>query len=421
MSFKEKHLELKENGYTVIDVKWLNAAATRSEFRSTLKTFPEFKSNPDSYILGGFSALCNPASFHNPFVRKMRQYAMYELMPVFQEVTSALPGNKWKLEQVVDRMLFRPSGTSATAESWHRDEAVLANQGDKVFGGWWNFDDENQYFSCIPGSHKDVQGNSGFNTIKNKKTIAHLKTIKKRVAIPSGSILLFQENILHEVLAKKVKHDMYRLFLGWRITKTNKPLYIVDEYLKTNAVMPLKSNQIPSMYALLHWTNWRKKITDFTDKNIKDVCTENRRVISKTSKSYGEVYRVVHRYMRSLDEYGFKKYRKYSKHEIRMHKPHTSWYLKNGKSDRYVKVRLIKKSNKAKKKKINVNVGRDLFRKQHLNEQHLRFIKEQKAKKKKIDMNAGRDLFRKQHLKEQHLRFVNEQKAKKTKNQKLLK
>ena len=53
------------------------------DFDKTLLTFPEYKRHPSNpaknienedllYVLGGFAALGNPASFHNPFVRKLR-------------------------------------------------------------------------------------------------------------------------------------------------------------------------------------------------------------------------------------------------------------------------------------------------------------------------------------------------------------
>ena len=61
-----------------------------------------------------------------------------------------------KFEQVIDRMMFRRAGQSASAKSWHRDESLHAKEGDHIFGGWINLDDFNQTFSGIPESHSEV-------------------------------------------------------------------------------------------------------------------------------------------------------------------------------------------------------------------------------------------------------------------------
>ena len=60
--------------------------------------------------------------------------------------------------------------------------------------------------------------------------------------------------------------------------------------------MPLKSNQTPPMFAKLHWTNWRDKIEDFTQKYIVDECQETRRVESGLRK--GELGKVEARDVR---------------------------------------------------------------------------------------------------------------------------
>ena len=57
----------------------------RLVLKNTLRQMPEFKPRTTQQMrepwgMGGFSALGNPSSFHNPFVRKMRAYAMYEVI-----------------------------------------------------------------------------------------------------------------------------------------------------------------------------------------------------------------------------------------------------------------------------------------------------------------------------------------------------
>lgn len=320
---------MEEYGYTVIPISWMTPNILKNiriDMMNTIKKFPEYKPDTKMWVMGGFSAFCNPASFHNPFVRVMRMCAMKEMIPFFKEYINILPNPKqWKLEQIIDRLLYRPAGISATAESWHRDEASLAHDTDKILGGWWNFDDTSQYFSCVPGTHKGIRGHAGFAPIKDKKEKELYNKNKVKVEIPPGHIMIFYEHLVHEVLAKKVKHDMYRLFLGWRITKSIDSLYPLDTRFKDQSVMPLKSNQIPPMYAVLHWTNWRNKITKFSE-NFKDICIEAKRV--KNGKDKGKTYDVVHRNMWSLKEYGFPLYPDYSKEEIAIYKPNRSWKLK---------------------------------------------------------------------------------------------
>lgn len=331
--------QLEELGFTVLPLEWTTKTVLkniRSDMLKTMNNFPEYNQNPEMFVLGGFSALCNPSSFHNPFVRSLRMCAMKELIPLFSEFINMLPNpSQWKLEQIIDRMLFRPAGISATAESWHRDEASLALDDDKIFGGWWNFDDYSQFFSCVPSTHTDVNGHSGFAPIKNKKDVEFYNKNKIKVEIPPGHIIIFYENIVHEVLSKKYKHDMYRLFLGWRLTKSKDPLYPVESRLENQDVMPLKSNQIPPMYATLHWTNWRNKIVSFTD-NFKPICTESKKVSSGKDKD--KTYIVVHKHMWSLKDYGFKLYPIYSIHEKNMHIPNTEWKLKCSKGYKIFKL-----------------------------------------------------------------------------------
>ena len=82
-------------------------------------------------------------------------------------------------------------GLAPSAESWHCDEAELALPDDLLFGGWWNFDDEDQFFSCVPGSHVAVSGNKGFALVKDKEQIKAYKQASAKVRIPPGSIIVF--------------------------------------------------------------------------------------------------------------------------------------------------------------------------------------------------------------------------------------
>lgn len=329
---------LNERGYIVIDFPWMTPSKLiqiKREFDTTLRQFREYKEGANEYVMGGFSALGNPSSFHNTLVRTLRMNAMAELIPLFKEYISELEGDDWKLEQDIDRMLFRKQGKSPSRETFHRDEAINAEDSDKIFGGWINLDTHDQFFSCVPGTHTEVQGHSGFSLIKDKYQIEKYKKDKQKIKIPPGSIMIFYENLVHEVLSSKAKRDMYRLFTGWRITQSNESL-IGNEKLRKllddNAIIPLKSGQEPPIYAKLHWTNWMPKLTSFSDENISDAFVE-----MKLRKKENKEYRVSQRFMKSLREAGQPLYDEYDEIEYNMYIPNKNWILQYGGDDKLYK------------------------------------------------------------------------------------
>lgn len=92
------------------------------------------------------------------------------------------------------------------------------------------------------------------------------------------------------------------------------------------APITIKSGQIPPMYADLHWSNWTDRIQTWSVENVKPVCIEEKTMIG--GKRKGKSFRVVHRHMKSLQKYGFKKYKSYSGRELRIYRPSTSWVLR---------------------------------------------------------------------------------------------
>ena len=315
---------LDSQGYVVLpfaDTKQL--LKLQKDYHKTLDNFIEYKKvktcKQKGFVLGGFSALANPSSFHNKFVRKLRQWCMSHLI---QTLFCEYP--EYCLEQIIDRMMYRPKGFKPSTESWHRDEAPNAQNGDKTFGGWINLDSTNQYFSAVPKTHKQVSGHKGFALIKSKEEKEEYNKNKFKIVIPPGHILVFYENMVHEVLSKKSKKPIQRVFLAWRLTRFNEPYFPnIKLLLKTQSVMPLKSLQIPPVYAKLHWTNWRGKIEEFS-KNIKDECKEVKTMGS--GKDKGKKYHIVRRFLPSLSELN-KTLIPYSKDELRMYTPNYKWTL----------------------------------------------------------------------------------------------
>jgi len=258
-------------GYCVVDTGY-NRSKLTNEFESTLKSFPAFKPDAQKYVGGGFSALANSGSFHNPFVRRLRM----ELVGTYGKSLATAFG-KNKVEVLVDRMLYRPTTEKVTVESWHRDEAPRRTPIDNsvVLGGWLNCGEANNEFICVPKSQLDQtkmtqKGFGGFHQL-DKVNFPTYKAKEVRVQVPPGHMLVFNETIIHRVANNKLNKPVSRLFLGWRLTEEEEPLIQnIQQLLINQRIVPLKSGQIPRMWPKLWWVNWKPKLTEFTEKNIKD-------------------------------------------------------------------------------------------------------------------------------------------------------
>ena len=394
-------LQLKKYGIAIFPLYEITKTADihkkagelREEFRATCKSFPEFKEDyiqfedepPHSLIgvekpkggvisslsMGGFGAFGTPSSFHNNFVRSRRREVMES---AFRNLWKPYLKEKenFKLEQIIDRMMLRLKGTSPTAELWHRDVAKNTAAGDETYGGWINFDDDDQGFSCVPGSYKiripseystelngakkkksddDTGCNKGFATIQESDHKA-LKDIKIRIKVPSLHVLVFNEQTVHEIATSTSLVDMYRLFTGWRITTDNMPLqdkktpeweditYGPSEAakevtrrklateLKLQSAMPLKSGQSSPMWAKLHWTNAPDLLTLFSLglKDVPKTLKHDFKVqFSKNPETMQNPRHIVPRYLSSLEELELQKYADYEKKDIEILYPARDW------------------------------------------------------------------------------------------------
>lgn len=313
MMYEKEAKLLKDYGVVVlltdIDVK-----EYRKKIDQDMANFPEYNGSQEKYVLGGFSAFANPASFHCPSVRELRA----KVQPYGMELAKAYGEHK-RCEQLIDRLMVRPKGAVPSKESWHRDESPAALTDDIILGGWINLDDKDQFFSCVPGTHDQVRGHGGFATIP-KSEHAGLTAKSTKVAVPPGAILVFHEHIIHEVLAKKLQYTSYRLFVGWRYTNSDKPLFPeTRQALKEQGVVKIKSGQVPPMWAKLHWTNsLESHLVPFANGFKRHI------LIKKTMQSgarKGNVYTIPPREMGSLKSLKLPLYHKYSKAEKKMHKP----------------------------------------------------------------------------------------------------
>lgn len=220
---------------------------------------PEFLDPKGPLTLGGFGALAIPSSFHHPNIRFIRKKVYETIKPLLKKYFP----NHSNVELLFDRVSIRRVGTSTSKESWHRDVCPDSLPEDIILGGWINLDPSgspNQKFSCVPGTHTDKTDKTGF-----AKTAVNPSN-PKIFEVPPGHVILFHQNILHEVKNQKASFESYRLYLGWRLTNSKKPLFDHSDVIKNQSVPKIPSGQIPPMYAKLHWVNHRHLIDEITNR-----------------------------------------------------------------------------------------------------------------------------------------------------------
>jgi hypothetical protein len=274
----------------------------QKEFIETLREFPEYlrdsdnpdldgNGNPISYVLGGFAALGNPGSFHNPMSRKLRMLGFEAIKNFVEEnIAKVYPEGTQHptiLQALSDRMMYRMKGQKPVAEAWHRDvmNTDRIEPTDEIYGGWINLDSVDQYFSFIPGSHlSETQYHlkEGFATLEKEcerkynfqvggesenhpytkesyKVILKITDkLKYRLTVPPGHIVIFPQYIMHEVVANPAAYNMMRQFTGWRLTTVDKPIYPLEMF-DEQAVIPLPGGMIPPMYAQNHIMYFQEK------------------------------------------------------------------------------------------------------------------------------------------------------------------
>lgn len=307
-------LKLKDEGVVVID--FLNKDKLNvfnDDIKKYLSNMPEYKDDATDYVLGGFGALGNPSSFHNPTVRLLRLMAYWKTSEIFNSTNNS----GYKYEMIPDRLLFRKAGLTPSRETWHRDLSPLAEADDIIYGGWINLNKTaNQHFSYIPQSHLKNSIGGGFSRLTNNKQ--DLNRLRKVITIGPGQKLIFNQSIIHEVRSTRLNFDMIRLFTAYRLTKSNNSLIPdIANKLVNQEPIPLKSGQQSPMYAKLHLVNHQQKLIDFSTKNIKPSLLEQKKL------SRHGIVKVVPRFMKGLQSLDIKKYQEYDSNELNLYTPHS--------------------------------------------------------------------------------------------------
>lgn len=265
-------------------------ADERSRFDDATRSFPEFTGVPEEpLVLGAFGALGNPASFHNLWARRMRM----TLQPIAVSALRTTISSDANIHQLFDRMCIRRPSTEYKGETWHRDvckglPGLVAS--DKIWGGWLNLDDDYQIFTCVLGSSENhVGGSGGFQAAgvpsEDQVSVVH---------VPPGHLILFRQDILHCISKARFRQRSYRLFVGFRVTTSEHPLYDVASIVANQMVPPLPSGQAPAMFSANHDSCllYRQTIP-WSDKAIKDIFKEDRVI-----RASGKLVRMVPRFIR---------------------------------------------------------------------------------------------------------------------------
>lgn len=341
--------QLIEDGVVVVPV--FNATE-RKQWRETMlrciHSFPEY-TDTSAPVLGGFAALGNPSSFHHPDIRRLRHRVYNHVKNTVLRPYAAVTGMDMQSELLFDRLMWRQPGQAATAESWHRDVCVppprsTLQEEDAIFGGWTNFDDVDQVFSCVPGTHLDrrlFEFKPGFDKIQ-KEQHARYKQRSHRIRVPPGHAVVFFQHIVHEVVSSPAKHDMIRLFHGYRLTHATVSLFDCDyrerDVFASQGLPRLPSFQLPAMFSSNHQSlflgipkdpnqtelNRNMRLPGSTHKtNLIEWSTrfQEQFLVEKIHERTNKPYVCVRRFLCSLREAGLPLYPPYSAEERALYTP----------------------------------------------------------------------------------------------------
>jgi hypothetical protein len=128
-------------------------------------------------------------------------------------------------------------------------------------------------------------------------------------------MIIFNQNIVKEVLPKKSTFDSYRLYIGWRITNGTIPLYDNTKVIKDQGIITLPGGMKPSMYYNTHWMMYRDNLVEWS-KKVKPEFREKK--LFKKENIYLDV---VCKYMPSLKDANQCLWVAYSEYEKMILKP----------------------------------------------------------------------------------------------------
>lgn len=318
---------LLNQGYCVVRVYTDEETVDRHQsLQEALYQMPEYLPGAKKLVGGGFGALGNSSSFHLPIVRQMRREAQQVAARLFKTYIEERGVPEMRLEQLVDRVRVLRTGAEITSELWHRDQTPrkanpAVTERDLIFGGWISLNGT-QRFSAIKGSHNDpiaaANANKGFAPL-TKEESERYSADKQRaleageawyIEVPPGHMLIFQQEMIHEVVGGKHKgEDQLRLFTGWRLTpSTTSFIKNPREFFDEQGITNIKSDQTPDMYPDRPWsssTATRLGLAKWSAETFQPYVLEQRSV--QSGKAKGETHTLVPKHMPSLYELSLKR------------------------------------------------------------------------------------------------------------------
>lgn len=196
----------------------------QKEFDTIVQDAVELKSF--KHVLGGFAAINYPTFFHHSKVRVWREqiFARALQLQLFDPNMYVAMG--------FDRMMYRLPSQAPSAECMHRDISPFETEGN-VYGGWFNMTTESQFIRCAPCTHNDDPrgGGAGFATLTDAAEKERYKGLMQTIEIKPLHVMMFNQKLVHEILAKKSKNIQIRLFMNFYTSPSNLHVLHGKEYL----------------------------------------------------------------------------------------------------------------------------------------------------------------------------------------------
>jgi len=278
---------LREHGLALVRIySQEELTARRVEHDLDIISMPELKPLPKGEsiekltVVGGGTSFAGGSICHAPSTRAIEIDAYDAVFPLLCQ--EALRLGFPYLAQIKDRVCWRPPGAKPAGESPHRDLSPNSPVNNvNIYGGWVPLNEQEaqkQYFSCVPGSHNVVSNASGGFTPLTKDEVAAFKPRMERICIPLGYMLIFDQRLVHEVVADARDFAIRRVFTAFELAKPDVPPMLqrlgwspekITDMWDTQGPFLIKSNQECRTYPKLWAVNWRDKLDHYSRKIVR--------------------------------------------------------------------------------------------------------------------------------------------------------
>jgi hypothetical protein len=236
----------------------------RERYQAALAQAPEFRKGcwPLVPVAGGYGATGHPSGFHDPFAREAREKLYDSALPVFQQYAALVKasrgdGDDLFFAALFERNKYRVPGRRTEASGICRKQSPHLVKGTEVFGSYVNVGEEAHGFTCVPGSHKDMngwdaQGPDDWKPSTVAEANLHYKALKI-VRVPPGHCIIFFQHLLQCLLPERPRRKTCLLLLqSYTLSPDPSPMFPVDQVIAEQGVPVIKSGQVPILYDKLH-------------------------------------------------------------------------------------------------------------------------------------------------------------------------